>query len=454
MKKYDVIVIGLGPAGMTVADMATEKGMKVLAVESRKIGGECNHADCILQKSALFSPDNNPILTGHFSRLNADIDHIRDNRIASLSNKADILLGQGAASFVNEKTIRVGNEEYTGQHIFIATGTRPFIPHIAGLSQTAYLTNENLFQLEHIPKSLIIIGGGAIGCEMAQAFALAGCQCTILHDHAHLLPKAEPDAAKLLEHRFMQMGIRVRHSCIVTHISKRENGRIVIRTRNGLEMESEKLMIAAGRNHDFSFLNLDKANIAYNRRGIIVDDYLCTTNAHTYAVGDCNGSSQLSHAAIHQGMLAFTNALAEPELRKKYPRYHTPWTVFTEPQISHVGKTSVELESEGIDYEVMETRYSDHKTENNAEKQKEGYIRVYCSPTGNIHGISIVGPHSEEMIHEWAAAMQHGVGQHDLMMTMQSFPVTGSLIKRIGETWIKEKKRPGLLKKLLRFLFF
>ncbi|MCM1512387.1 MAG: NAD(P)/FAD-dependent oxidoreductase [Oxalobacter formigenes] len=453
MKKYDVIVIGLGPAGMAVADMATETGKEVLLVESRQIGYENNQTGCIPSQTAPFSPDKNPILSEHFSSLNADIRHIRDNRIMSLANKADILLGKGAAFFVSKDTIRVSNEEYTGEHIFIATGTRPFIPPIAGLRQIDYLTNENLFKLKQIPKSLTLIGGGAIGCEMAQAFARAGCQCTIIHDRPRLLPKGEPDAAKMLEHRFMQMGIRIRHSCVIAHILKRENGHIAIRTRNGLELESEKLMVAAGRSYDFSSLHLDNANVAYNRKGIIVDDYLCTTNNHIYAVGDCNGSSQLSHSAMHQGILAFTNALAKPALRKKYLRYPLPWTVFTDPQISHAGKTSVELESDSIDYEIMETRYSDHNPAL-VEKGKEGYIRVYCSPSGHIHGVSIVGPHSDEMIHEWATAMQHGVGLHDLMMTMPSFPVMGSLIKRIGETWIKEKKQPGLIKKLLRFLFF
>lgn len=453
MKKYDVIVIGLGPAGIAVADMATETGMKVLLVESRPIGGECNQAGCLPLPETLFSPGKNPILTEHFSRLNADIDHIRNNRIPSLAAHADILLGQGAASFISENAIRVGNETYMGEHIFIATGTRPFIPPIAGLKQIDYLTNENLFQLEQIPKSLILVGGGTIGCEMAQAFALAGCQCTIVHDCPHLLPQSEPDAANMLEHRFMQMGIHIRHACAITHIMKRENGRIAILTRNGLELESEKLMIAAGRSHDFSSLNLDKAKVAYNRKGIVVDDYLCTTNRHIYAVGDCNGSSQLSHSAMHQGMLAFTNALSKPELRKKYLRQPSPWTVFTDPQISHVGKTSTELAAGNIDYEVMETRYSDHNT-TAVEKQKEGYIRVYYSSAGKIYGVSIVGPNSGEMINEWATAMQHGIGLHDLMATMQSFPIMGSLSKRIGETWIRENKQPGFLKKLLRFLFF
>lgn len=451
MKKYDVVVIGLGPAGMAVANMATEMGLKVLAVESRKVGGECSNAEGIPSKALLAISENNPMMTEPFSRINADIDHIRDNKIMSLVEKADILLGQGPASFVSEEVIRVGNEEYAGKHIFIATGTRPFIPPIKGLDKVDYLTNENLFQLEAIPESLTFIGGGTIGCEMSQTFARMGCKCTIMHDRPYLLPNGEKEAGELLQQGCETLGIDVYNSCIITHVSQR-NGKIVVHTRNGVEIESEKLMLAAGRTYDFSSLHLENAGVKYGRKGITVDDYLRTTNKHIFAIGDCNGSSLLSHIAMHQGMLAFMNTMMMPPLKKKYLKYPVPWTVFTEPQVSHVGKTSSELDAEHIDYEVVETKYSDHGAAI-AEDKAEGCVRVFCSSAGKIYGVSIVGANSGEMINEWALAIQHDIGLYDLMMTMHSFPTMGFLTQRIGETWMTKKMKPGFVKKLLRFLF-
>lgn len=450
MKKYDVIVIGLGSAGMAVTSMAAEMGLKVLAVESRKVAGERNSTGDTPAGALLAISGKNPMMAEPFARINADISHLRENKLAGLQEKADILLGQGPACFVNDAVIRVGNEEYTGKDIFIATGTRPFIPPIEGLDKVDYLTNENLFQLEAIPESLTFIGGGAIGCEMSQAFARAGCRCAIVHDCPYLLPNGEKEAGALLQQGCEKLGIAVYNSQIITRVSQRENGRIVVHTRDGLEIESEKLMVAAGRSYDFSSLHLENANVEYGRKGIVVDDYLRTTNKHVYAIGDCNGSKLLSHAAMHQGMLAFMNTMMMQPLKKKYLKYPVPWTVFTEPQVSHVGMTSAELEADHVDYEVVETRYSDHDT---AKDKAEGYVRVYCSSAGRIYGVSIVGANSGEMINEWALAIQHDIGLYDLMTTMHSFPTMGHLTKRIGENWMMKKMKPGFVKKLLRFLF-
>lgn len=450
MKQYDVIVIGLGPAGMAVTSMATEMGLNVLAVESRKIGGECNHAGCIPSGALLAMSEKNPMLAEPFARINADIDHIRDNKIMSLADRADILLGQGPASFVNEAVIKVADEAYTAKHIFIATGTRPFIPPIAGLDKVDYLTNENLFQLESIPESLTFIGGGAIGCEMSQAFARTGCKCTIMHDRPYLLPNGEKEAGALVQKGCERLGIDVYNSCIITHVSQRD-GKIIVHARDGVEVASDRLMVAAGRSHDFSSLHLENAGVEYGRKGILVDDYLRTTNKHIFAIGDCNGSSLLSHAAMHQGMLAFMNTMMKPPLKKKYLKYPVPWTVFTEPQVSHVGQTSAELDAEHIDYEEVETKYSGDGAA--AKDGAEGYVRVYCSSAGKIYGVSIVGARSAEMINEWALAIQHDIGLYDLMTTMHSFPTMGFLSRQIGEAWMKKKMKPGLVKKLLRFLF-
>lgn len=452
MKNYDVIVIGLGSAGMAAANMAFEMELKVLAVESRKIGGECNSESCIPSPALLMMSDNNPLLTETFARINVDIHHIREDKIMALADKTDVLLGQGEAAFVNENTIRVADKQYTAKSIFIATGTRPVIPPIKGLDEVNYLTNENLFLLQSIPKSMTFIGGGTIGCEMAQAFAKAGCQCTIVHDQPYLIPDGERKSGEMLEKSCKAMGIEVHHSCVITHIEK-ENDQVILHTRDGLKIQSEKLMVTAGRMHDFSSLHLENAKVAYNRNGIIVDDYLRTSNKQIYAIGDCNGSYLLSNAAKHQGILALMNAIAKSALRKKYRKYPLPWTVFTQPQISHVGKTSHELDSAGIDYEVIETTYNSEDLNWETNGASEGLLQIFCSSKGKIYGVSIAGAKSKEMINEWTAAMQHNIDLFDLMETIHSFPFIGALIQHISKTGVVDKNRSKFSEKLLRLFF-
>ena len=453
MKKYDVVVIGLGPAGMAVTNIAAEMGLKVLAVESRNVGTDQPSAESTPSSPILSATENNPLLAEPFARINADIGHIRDKKITALAGKADLVLGQGYASFVNEHCIQVAGKEYSGKNIFIATGTRPLIPPIEGLDQVDFLTNENLFELDAIPASMTFIGGGTIGCEMAQAFAKMGAKCTIIHDKPHLLPYGEKHAGEILQRSFEKMGMNVHNACRITHVSKREDGRIVVHTDDGLEIESDKLMVAAGRNYDFSSLNLEKAGVEYGSKGIVVDEYLRTTNKYIHAVGDCNGSFLLSNAASHQGMLALVNTVVVAPLKKKYLKNPAPWTVYTDPQISHVGRTTAELEAEGVEYEVIEAKIGDSE---DAEGKAESYVRVFASSAGSIHGVSIVGGNSSEMISEWSLAIQHNINIYDLMMTMQSFPTMGFVSKQIGETgetWMMQNVQPSLVKKILRFLF-
>ena len=454
MNKYDILVIGLGPAGMAITAMASEMGLKVLSIEHNKVGGECSNVGCIPSKALLKISEKLSVSQEPFSKINEDIDHIREKNIMGAVKKAVLLLNKGSAFFVDDRTVQVGNETYSAKHIFIATGTSPLVPPIEGLDKVDYLTNENLFQLRAIPKSMTIIGGGAIGCEMALAFTRLGCDCTIVQDRPYLLPIGEKDAGELLESSFKEKGIGVYNSQKIEKVFE-SNGNITLKTESGKEFTSEKLLVAAGRRFDFSALKLENAGVEYGKRGIVVDEYLRTGKKHIHAVGDCNGSYLLSHAAMHQGMIALMNTLSPGPFKKKYRKYPVPWTVFTDPQVSHVGKTSHELQAKGIDFQTIETRYGDYGAAY-AEGLATGYVRVYVSKGligGKIYGASIVGANSGEMINEWALAMQHNISLYDVMMTMHSFPTMGFLSKRIGETWMMEKMKSPLVKKLLRLFF-
>jgi pyruvate/2-oxoglutarate dehydrogenase complex dihydrolipoamide dehydrogenase (E3) component len=339
----------------------------------------------------------------------------------------------------------------SAKRIFIAAGTRPAAPPIAGLDEIDYLTNENIFHLERVPQSLLIIGGGAIGCEMAQAFRRLGAEATIVHMDPHLVPVGEPDAAALLEEQFEQEGIKVYNGRSISRVAQ-ENGHVALYTDKDERLTGERLLVAAGRRFDFSSLKLENAGVKWGKRGIEVNSRLQTSQKHIYAVGDCNGHHLLSHAAMHQGMIALMNAMMPFFMKMNFRKFVVPWTVFTEPQISHAGMTEQQLQEKGINYETIVIKYEDYGAAI-AEAVDVGFVKVFASKAGRIFGASIVGEGSGEMINEWALAIQEKVRMHKLMLLQHSFPTMGFLSKRAAETWMMNRMQSGTVKKMAQLMY-
>lgn len=446
MKNYDVLVLGLGPAGMAITAMASEMGLKVCAVEPHLIGGECANVGCIPSKGLLSKSKYH--VADPFTKIAEQISTNREKKLAGVVKKADVI--KGMARFVSDSVVAVGEEKYTAKHIFIATGTKPMVPPIPGLNSVPYLTNENVFSLTEAPKSMVIIGGGPIGAELSLAFHRLGCKCTIVQNNDYLVPVGERDAGELLQQKYEEYGITIYNSEKITKVAQ-ENGLIVLSTESGKEVRAEKILVAAGRKHDFSALDLEKAGIVYTPKGITVDEFLRTNKPHIYAVGDCNGRYLLSHAAMHQGMIAVMNLFSPWPFKKKFTKYPVPWTVFSDPEISHVGMTTQELNSKGIHYTVIESHYGDYGAAI-MQDVPTGYIRVYTNKWGKIYGVSIVGQNSGEMINEWTLAMQSKRSLFHIMMTMHSFPTMGFLSKRIGETWMMGLVQNPTLQTVMRWL--
>ena len=362
---YDVITIGLGPAGMAVSAMAAEMGLKVCAIEKAHIGGECLNVGCIPSKALLRIAETrhnverlpamemanlpSPTLKEPFAKIARDLHFIINNKTVGMFKKVDVRLGQGAASFVDPHTVAVGNEKLSARRIYIATGTRPRLLPIPGIDDIGeILTNENIFHLDKVPESMVIIGGGAIGCEMAQAFSRLGCRCAIIHTAPHLVPIGDPEASELLEQAFAEEGIQVYNARNIERIEKTEGG-LIVHTAGGEQIEGERLLMAVGRTIDVSELKLENAGVETTARGAIkVDPYLRTTRKHIFAVGDCNGHVQLSHAAMHQGMIAIMNSLLPWKAKRKFLDFAVPWSVFTDPQISYVGMRERELKEKRV----------------------------------------------------------------------------------------------------------
>jgi pyruvate/2-oxoglutarate dehydrogenase complex dihydrolipoamide dehydrogenase (E3) component len=465
---YDLGVIGLGPAGMAVAVMASNMGLRVLAIERRALGGECMNVGCIPSKSLLqmayvrhtFTRASEFALTNvakipdpvdPFQTLQRYIRFINERKTAKMFEKTDLKLGKGSAAFVNPHTVTIDSHRHTAKRFFICTGTKPAVPPIPGLDSIDYLTNETLFDLESIPESLLIIGGGAIGCEMAQAFSRLGSRVTILHLDSHLLPHGDVDAGKLLEDVFAKEGIAVYNGRGIRRVGIEGNA-VVLQTDHNETFRGQRLLVAAGRQHDHSGLELENAGVEYSTAGIRVDSRLRTTHRSIYAPGDCNGAFLFSHSAMHQGMIALMNAIAPWPIRFDYAKYVVPWTVFTDPPIAHVGWLERELKEADIPYEVHEEKYEDYGAAI-AEGMAVGSVRAYVSKAGRIYGVRIIGHGAGEMINEWGLAIQNKMRLSKIMFLQHSFPSMSFLNKRVSERWMMKRMESSFLQSMIRWLY-
>jgi pyruvate/2-oxoglutarate dehydrogenase complex dihydrolipoamide dehydrogenase (E3) component len=447
--------------------MGAEMGLKVCAIEKHKVGGECMNVGCIPSKALLRmakarqafdklgkmeladSPKPRPLQP--FTRIQGHLDFISQQKTMKMFDKVEMVYQQGPAAFVDSNTVEVAGQRYTARRIFLCVGTRPEVPGFPGVEDIDYLTNENLFRQESVPESLIVTGGGAIACEMAQAFARLGSRVTIVIRGPRLMWREDRDATDILEQTFEREGITILRESKPQRFEKK-NGQVVLHTDKGEQVAAEKVLLAAGRRMDFGELHLDRAGIDLAHDGAIwVNSRLQTSQPHIYACGDCNGFAQLSHSAMHQGMIAIMNSMMPGPLRRDFRKYAVPWTVFTEPQFSRVGLNETELREKGISYEVVRVNYDDYGAAI-AESIDVGFIKAFVSPLGRIHGAYIIGEGSGEMINEWALAVQKKIRIHDIMMLQHSFPTMGFLTKRAAETWMMGKMKPGWVKRMCRFM--
>jgi pyruvate/2-oxoglutarate dehydrogenase complex dihydrolipoamide dehydrogenase (E3) component len=409
------------------------------------------HAHADLASFGL-GPAPAPEVRDPFRRIQEHLDYISEKKTRGMFDKVELFLQQGAAEFVDANRVRVGDRVIGAKRIFIAAGTRPAILPVPGIADIRPLTNETIFSLDKVPERLIVLGGGAIACEMAQAFQRLGSQVTMVQRSAHLLSSADPAAAAILEERLRAEGVRLLTGHQPARIEKR-GAALVLLTDKGEQVVGDELLAATGRLLDYRALLLDKAGVAVGGKGeIAVNRYLQTSRGHIYAVGDCNGHHLFSHAAMHQGMVALMNGMSPWPFKQDFRKFVVPSTVFTEPQISHVGRHARDLDKQGIKYETIEARYGDYGAAI-AENLGVGFVRAYVSPRGRIYGADIVGEGSGEMINEWALAVQKRIRIHDIMMLQHSFPTMGFMSKRIGEIWMMGKMKSPTLRRLAQIAF-
>ena len=432
---YDLVIIGGGSAGLTAAGFAIQLGGRVALVEKHRIGGDCTWTGCVPSKTLLkvarvahqmrtadlhgLTPLEPTVdlkqVMAHVRAVVADV-YQHESPEALRADGIDVFLG--AAHFVDPHTITVGETTLTARRVLLATGAHPSIPRIEGLESVDYLTYESVWDLETIPQHLLVVGGGPIGCEMAQAFRRLGAKVTLVEGAERLLLRDEPEASRLLAERFAEEGIDLRFNAPVERVWQDQDTIHLVAA--GHEVAGDALLVVVGRRPNVDGLDLERAGIVYSDDGIMVDDHLRTNQKHIYAAGDCIGGYQFTHYAGWQGFMAVRNALLPGAAKGIIDQ--VPWTTFADPEVAHVGLTEAQAWEE-FGGTVMVCEWPmDRVDRARAEGATAGFLRIIHQRDGTLLGATVVASRAGEMIHEWIVALANGLKVGDLASTIHVYP--------------------------------
>ncbi len=468
---YDLVVIGAGTAGLVSAAGAAGLGAKVALIERHLMGGDCLNVGCVPSKAlisaarawsiarsargAFSGPAMAPDARGDFEAMMNRMRRIR-SELSPLDSAArfrelgvDVFLGSGA--FINPSAISVGKALLKFRRAVIATGARAAAPKIPGLETVPYRTNESIFDLTTLPSRLVILGGGPIGCEMAQSFARFGSKVTLIDKGARILSRDDAEAAQLVQQALVEDGV---HFALQTEVKQvyTQGAEIFVRVmRDGVEAlhVCDELLVAIGRAPNVEGMGLEKANVAFTAKGVTVDDRLRTTNSWVYAVGDVCSSKQFTHAADFQARMVIQNALFFG--RAKASNLITPWATYTSPELAQVGHTAGSAAAAGVQIQSFTVPLHDVDRAR-LEGETRGFCRVHVkSGTDQILGATIVAPNAGDMISEVTLAMTNGLGLGAIGKTMHPYPTQGEVLRKVADAWRRTKLTPFVKRLFQRY---
>jgi pyruvate/2-oxoglutarate dehydrogenase complex dihydrolipoamide dehydrogenase (E3) component len=465
--KTDICVIGGGSGGLSVAAAAAAFGTSVVLVEKGRLGGDCLNTGCVPSKSLIAAAKHArafaraPLFGLPATPVDVDFRnvhrHVHDVIAAIAPNDSKerftglgVRLIHGAARFKNKKTVVVGEQfEIRARRFVIAAGSSPSIPPIPGLGSVAYLTNETVFDLTTRPEHLIVIGGGPIGLELAQAFRRLGAKVTVI-EAAQPLAREDPECAIAVLDALGREGVDLRSGVAVARVEgpdpKVPDSKVKVIISNGEHEEmvaGSHLLVATGRRANVAGLGLDEAGIGVERGSIIVDHGLKTTNRRVYAIGDVVGGMQFTHAANYHAGLVIRNALFR--LRVRVDEDVIPRITFTDPELAHIGLTEAMARERGLRIRVL--RWPFHENDRaQAERETSGHIKVVTNRRGRILGATIVGAQAGELISTWTLAISRGLDIRALAGIVVPYPTLSEVGKRAATTYFL----PGLTSKWVR----
>ena len=457
--EYDLCIIGGGSAGLVSAAGAAALGAKVILIEKHRLGGDCLYTGCVPSKSLIRAADiAHTIENAHKFGLSAHLDSVEQcmvmNRVSEVikiiepNDSPERFRAMGVevvfaeAEFTAKDRLMVDGREITARKFVLATGSRPFVPTIPGLDSVDYLTNESIFNIsENIPH-LIVIGSGAIGCEMAQSFARLGTKVSLI-SNAGILPLEDIDMSAVVKQQFIADGIDLYLGVSLTQIEKLEKGiRVHIDNDNEqhrIQIDGSHILVATGRRANVENLGLDKAGVSSENGRLIVDTRLRTTNKNIFACGDVAGPYLFTHMAEHQAGIVLRNALFH--LPAKAQATNIPWCIFTAPELARVGISEREAEKADIQYRVYTFPFSENDRAI-AEGEVEGMAKIITTPRGKLLGACIVGPSAGELIAEYVLAISQGLNVSALSNTIHIYPTLAQINRRVADQRMKESLTP------------
>ena len=460
-KEFDtnLIVVGGGSAGLVSAYIAAATQARVTLIEREAMGGDCLNTGCVPSKSLIRSAqikhyveraEHFGVKAGHpeidfptvMNRVHKVVKDIEPHDSIERYTELGVDCVQGEAELISPWQVKVGDQLISAPNIIIAAGAGPFVPPIPGLEDVPYLTSDNLWQIKDQPKRLLVLGGGPIGCEMAQSFQRLGSEVTMMDLADRILPREDDDVSEFVTERFKNEGMRLLTSHKMLSF-KHENGKniaVAETSGNEVEVEFDQVLIAVGRKARSDTLGFDTLGLEITPRGTLdVDPFLRTKYPNVFACGDVVGPYQFTHTAAHQAWYAAVNALFG-KLRKFKVDYSViPWATFTDPEVAHVGLSEMTAKEQGIEYEV--TKYGiDDLDRAIADSEAHGFVKVITPPgKDKILGATIVGYQASNLLAEFVLAMKHGLGLNKILGTIHVYPTLSEANKFTAGEWRKKQ---------------
>ncbi|MBD1863579.1 MULTISPECIES: mercuric reductase [Trichocoleus] len=462
---YNLVVIGGGTAGLVTAAGAAGLGAKVALVEKHLLGGDCLNVGCVPSKCMIRSaravadlkaagqhgiqiPENLEVdfatVMERLRRVRAEISyHDSAQRFQQLG--VDVFYG--TAKFTSSNTAEVAGQTLRFKQAVIATGTRAVEPAIPGLAEAGYLTNETVFRLTQRPQRLAVVGGGPIGCELAQAFQRLGSEVVVLHKNDHLLDREDADAAEIIQQTFINEGIQLLLSAQIQRVEVSSAGKVIYYESNGQpdSIVVDEILVGAGRVPRVEGLDLERVGVKYDKtQGVWVNDRLQTTNPRIYAAGDICMDWKFTHAADAAARIVIQNALFLG--RKKLSSLTMPWVTYTDPEVAHVGLYEPQAEAQGINLDtyLVPLEEIDRAI---VDGETAGFAKIHVKQgTDKIVGATIVARHAGEMISEVTLAMVGNLGLGAIANTIHPYPTQAEVIRKAADAYNRARLTPTIKK--------
>ncbi len=456
MDNYDIVVIGGGAAGLTVATGSVKLGLKVAMIEKEKLGGDCLYYGCIPSKALIHSAKIASLIgrakeyglkeTSLNFEFEGVIGHVWDViRKVEVHDDPARFRGMGVEvifgdpQFLSPREISVNDRIIKSKKFVISTGSRALIPPIDGLGEAGFITHVEVFHLKTLPKSIVIIGAGPIGMEMSQALARFGSEVTVIEMADRILPIEDEDISQALKDILSNEGIK-----FLTKTRARraytENGKKVIQAESDGEevrIMADEILIASGRSPNVEGLNLEAAGVKYNHIGIQVDERLRTTTTNIWACGDVAGPYLFTHMAEYQAGVVLRNAVLKIPTRVDYSV--VPWATFTDPEVAHVGITETEAREKGLNISVYKHQYSDVDRAV-TEVEEAGFVKIITTGwKGKIIGAHIIGPNAGELIAELVLAIRQKLTVKDISSTIHVYPTLALGTRQTADSFFRNK---------------